>query len=396
VSIGSQDNLIAELVELIEGLTGRRDVRLSSTEREHFSKEAPESYERFLALKRAIVDLSKAVIRDYVRKNKSSEGTVDYEELRKFLTTYGVLHNLPPGFVGRIDENVKFYTNDNLALASRPYFEVVMNPGYDPTQDNSYYCSCVTDKGNTQYFQTERVTKENREERFDLVQNFIPELPKIRAKWIQDLKRNDDSRECILAAMVELIYWASARVGSVGNKTDGKATYGISTLLKEHVNKVGQKLIVDYRGKSGVQQKHILTPKLPEEKLCASIVWRLAKEAEDDGRIFPYNNSAVNTYLRRLGTQATIHKLRHARATSMMVDRLKSCPFKVGKKADQKAAETWYREAAMDVGKELGHVSGERITELTALKSYISPELTISYFKDRKLRLPSWAEKFED
>lgn len=395
--VGLQDSHVLELVRLVESVTGRRDVRLSSTERESLRASNPELYQKFLDLKLTLVKLAGQAIRSYVRSasTKDENGTVDYDELRGFLTTHHILHDLPDGFVGRIDEKVNFYTSEGLELKARPYFPVKMNADYDPEEDNSYYCSCLTDKGNTQYFQTLRVTTENRKDRFDLVEEFIPELPAIRAKWLRDLKGNDEKKK-VLAAMLELTYWASARIGSPGNKTAGQETYGISTLLKEHVLKQGTHLIVDYRGKKGVKQKHDLVPRTPEDKVCATIVWKLAQAAEEGARIFPYSATAVNRYLKSLGSLVTVHKLRHARATTIMLKQLETCPLMKRKRVTQKEADDWYKNAALEVGKELGHVSGESITWSTAVSAYVDPSVTLGYFKKLNLRTPTWAEKFED
>jgi hypothetical protein len=119
----------------------------------------------------------------------------------------------------------------------------------------------------------------------------------------------------------------------------------------------------------------------------------------------------VNAYFRSKGTPegATVHKLRHARATLIMrrqLDDPKECPFfrrsagkmvvNMAKRPDQKMAEEWYKKAATQVGMELGHSAGEKVTWNTAVQAYINPSTTLNFFKDLSLRTPSWASKFED
>jgi hypothetical protein len=52
--------------------------------------------------------------------------------------------------------------------------------------------------------------------------------------------------------------------------------------------------------------------------------------------------------------------------------------------------EKLVKQEALKVGMLLGHMSGEKATSATAIKSYINPSMLVKFFADKQLRIPQW------
>lgn len=410
--IDIRGNPSADLINIIRALTGRNGFDLTTLQKEQYRKEKPELYNQFLQAKKGVVAQVSVFLRNLCRRNG---GKVLYSQFLKALAASQVLSHYPPaeGWDGYIDENGVLYTLEGLKIKGKPAFPIKGNKDYDPETNDTYVFSVKTSMGNVQHFYTEDSLKVWRDERFEAVDDFTPIVTKVKKKWEKDiLSSNQRTRYCAL--ICELIYWASARIGSTKNNVRGEKTFGISTLQGQHVYKQGSNLVLDYIGKTGVHQKHILKPTTPYEKKVASEVLALAKEAGEGNYIFaldgtgnPPANSTVNSYFRSKGANVTVHKLRHARATLIMTTLMQDAdksPYvtyfrrKVTRRGNanptQREAEENYKDMAINVGKELGHTSGEKVTPMTAIGNYINPIITTSYFDALKLRQPSWAKKF--
>lgn len=403
------------LIDTIEKLTGRRDIKLTEEEKERFRVEKPDEYQTILASRKAILNVAKMFVRGLIRK---AGGRLLYSELLAELTANYIIHDWPKAqdWDGYVDEAGVLYTLAKKEIKGKPGFVIVGNPEYNPKTDDTFVFHCVTSMGNKQYFYTNEALAGWKGDRFEAVDDFVPMVEKVRAGWLHDLKGTKHKTK-VLAAVCELVYWASARIGAMKNNVRGERTFGISTLQGRHITREGSNLIVDYMGKMNHRQKHVLTPKTPEQKLLARLLLDWAEAAGEDGAVFdltegahatPVTGSTVNTYFKSKGANVTIHKLRHARATIIM-DRLlrdkKNCPYFrykadgsreliQARKPTQSEAEALYKDLATEVGRELGHTSGEKVTPMTAINAYVNPSMTLAFFADLKLRTPSWAEKF--
>lgn len=404
------------LIDTIEELTGRRDIKLTEEEKEKFRVENPAEYQKILSSRRAILDVAKQFVRTQIRK---AGGFIKYSDLLNLMKSNYIFHDWPKveNWDGYVSEDGKLYTLQKKEIKGKPGFTIEGNPEYNPKTDDTFVFSVVTSMGNKQYFYTNDALKNWKEDRFEAVDDFVPMIDHVRDGWLKDLKAPKHKAK-VLAAMCELIYWASARIGAMKNNVRGARTFGISTLEGRHITREGSNLVVDYMGKMNHRQRHVLTPRTPEQKLLARMLLDWAEAAGENGPVFdlvedrhttPPTGTTVNTYFKSKGANVTVHKLRHARATAIM-DRLlkdkKTCPYFrykadgtreliAARKPTQSEAEALYKKLATEVGRELGHTAGEKITPMTAVNAYINPTTTLAFFADLKLRTPSWAEKFQ-
>ena len=76
---------------------------------------------------------------------------------------------------------------------------------------------------------------------------------------------------------------------------------------------------------------------------------------------------------------------------------LRSSPFKKSQNPTQAAVEKWIKEEMKQVGEVLHRRTGsgenQKVTDMTAMNAYISPEILVEFFDDLGLRVPRWVPK---
>jgi DNA topoisomerase IB len=108
--------------------------------------------------------------------------------------------------------------------------------------------------GRRQYLYHERWRQERAEEKFDRVLELSKQLPQWRARVAEDLAGNGLSRERVLALALHLLDRGYFRAGGE-QYAEQNESYGIATLLCEHVNVHGCAVAFAYPAKSGVQRQ---------------------------------------------------------------------------------------------------------------------------------------------
>jgi DNA topoisomerase-1 len=125
-------------------------------------------------------------------------------------------------------------------------------------------------------------------------------LPKLRARVEQDLSRRGLPREKVLAAVVRLLEITLIRVGNDEYAAANKS-FGLTTLLKRHVDLNGTGAVFEFRGKGGKPLRTAF-----QDRRLAAVVRRC--EELPGQRLFQYQDEAgerhaisshdVNAYIR--------------------------------------------------------------------------------------------------
>lgn len=375
-----------------------------------YAEKNPAAAEEYKKLKKILDAEVKRLVFRYVR-NKAAQ-MVSIDEVSKFLEKQGVMHNLPRGFTGgQIDENGNFYTAEGKPLASKPMGQVRMNPKYDPAQDNTYVLY-VMGYGKSEdgkelgpgRVRTTTMLQSNKERRHSQVADFIANEAKIRGKWLKDLDRRG-TKEQVMAALVEMMWATSARIGGKGNQSAGEPTYGMTTLQVQHVRIKGQKILFDYTGKKNSPQPATYNLGTTEGRKVKAIVERLIEDAEPTDLLFTFRHReilrhAINKYLKSIGCPMSAHGFRRVKGTQVAMELLRKSPFTAkkakGEKITEAAVNKWFKEEMKKVGEVLHHRNGENVTGMTAVKSYISPSVVENFYEDLGLRRPSFVPKSKE
>ncbi|OBF29781.1 DNA topoisomerase IB [Mycobacterium sp. ACS4331] len=108
--------------------------------------------------------------------------------------------------------------------------------------------------GRRQYLYHVRWQQERAEEKFDRVLEMSKHLPEWRAQVAEDLAGRGLTRERVLALALYLLDRGYFRAGG-DQYAEENESYGLATLLCEHVDVRGSAVVFDYPAKSGVQRQ---------------------------------------------------------------------------------------------------------------------------------------------
>ena len=91
--------------------------------------------------------------------------------------------------------------------------------------------------------------------KFDEMLEFAEALPRLRRAVKRDLKGQELSRDQVLACALRLLDLGMFRIGTE-DYAEQNQSYGLATLLKEHITLNGTEIKFDYPGKSNQRRKH--------------------------------------------------------------------------------------------------------------------------------------------
>jgi hypothetical protein len=158
---------------------------------------------------------------------------------------------------------------------------------------------------------------------------------------------------------------------------------------------------ISYIGKDNITQKHVLKSapsatnklvvdylvKLIKGKSKSTALWTYTAE---NGKESTVTAALLNKFLSEMGSPSTAHKFRHVIGTKTATEGFAKAPktFK-----DDASAIEYFKKIMMNVGKVLGHQSGEKIAWSTAKDNYCSPTLMTDFFKSRGFKVPDFLHK---
>jgi DNA topoisomerase I len=136
--------------------------------------------------------------------------------------------------------------------------------------------------------------------KFDRMLEFGRALPRIRRRVARDLRLRGLPREKVLATLVRLLECTLIRVG---NEEYAKAngSFGLTTLRDRHVELKGGTLLLEFRGKSGIAHRALVTDRAVARIVrdCRDIPGQeLFQWIDESGERRRIGSSDVNDYLR--------------------------------------------------------------------------------------------------
>lgn len=168
---------------------------------------------------------------------------------------------------------------------------------------NGHLQATGTDKaGRRQYRYHDAWRKQRDAEKFERIREFGKVLPTLRETVERDLRRKGLGKKRVLAAAVRLLDVGYFRIGGEEYAHDHD-TYGVATLLKEHVKRQGGTLVFDYDAKGSKRrviaiEDPLLVPVIDRLKRRRSGGDRLLAWRRNDGWVDATSND-VNDYIKR-------------------------------------------------------------------------------------------------
>ncbi len=164
-------------------------------------------------------------------------------------------------------------------------------------------------RGRKQYRYHERWSEVRTRTNFHRMIRFGEVLPGIRARVERDLARRGLSRERVLAAVVRLIDRTLIRVGN-DEYARANESFGLTTLLDEHVEVTGTRIHLHFRGKRGKEHDVELRSRRLSRviRACLEIPGQeLFRYRQGEGH-HAVDSGDVNAYLREAAGEAVTAK----------------------------------------------------------------------------------------
>jgi len=206
--------------------------------------------------------------------------------------------------------------------------------------------------------------------KFDRMLAFGEALPKLRRRLNRDLALEGLPRDKVLAAVVKLLDTTCARIGNTEYARENKS-FGLTTLRNRHVTFEGERAVLHFRGKGGVEHELNI-----RDKRIVAIVQQchelpghhLFQNIAANGRRCPVDSGQVNDYLREaMGDDFTAKDFRTWGATLHALALLARIP------RDSEASERAIKRIFAGVIKQVASVL--RNTPAVCRKSYINPRV---------------------
>ncbi len=259
---------------------------------------------------------------------------------------------------------------------------------YCPTSDGHLQAIGYDAKGRRQYRYHPDFRAAQEAAKYDRCADFGRALPLLRAQVARDLDGKPTERETVIAAIVRLLDESRIRVGNEAYAKENKS-FGATTLRTRHAAVRGSKLNLQYRGKSGVVRKLVIS-----DKSLLRVVRRvqdlpgqnLFQYLGDDGEARPVGSADVNAYIKdAMGDDFTAKHFRTWGASVIALDHV-AAAMRGGSKLSLK-------QLLVPVSEALGN------TPAIARKSYVHPlvlALCDSGFDARQLpRKTRWLSGIE-
>ena len=112
-------------------------------------------------------------------------------------------------------------------------------------------------KSRKQYRYHSRAVERGQLKKYYRVRELAKDLPKLRERIRRDAASRTPSKRAVAAAVVQLVSESFFRIGSERYAEENR-TFGISTLLKRHVETTKGAVVFNYVGKSNVRHRQIL------------------------------------------------------------------------------------------------------------------------------------------
>ena len=227
-------------------------------------------------------------------------------------------------------------------------------------------------KGRRQYRYHERWTEVRNSLKFARMIEFGDALPQVRSAVARDLLQAGFTQSKILATVVRLLERTLIRVGNEEYAKDNES-YGLTTMLKSHVQIQGSKVVFTFRGKSGVSHEKTL-----DDSSVAAWVTELLtlpgdnlfQYLDDKGQPRTVDSNEVNRYIKQTsGREFSAKDFRTWMGTVYAADYL----YRAGEVGDPATRQQKISKAIEFVASKLGN------TPAVSRESYVDPRVLALY-----------------
>lgn len=199
----------------------------------------------------------------------------------------------------------------------------------------------------------------------EAIYNLRDKINKLKRKVRADLYSSDDKTR-LTALAIRMMLMTSERVGNSESAKNGH--FGITEFKRKHISVDGNKITLNYIGKSGVQHE-----KSYSDETSAMMLKDLLKRnrtfifVTQDG--FKIKADKVNRYLKQFDAKSK--DIRGYNANRMMVMELN----RIGKVKDEKERPKIFNHSLRKIAQQIGHGAP------TLRKQYLLPEIEENFYQ---------------
>ncbi len=211
----------------------------------------------------------------------------------------------------------------------------------------------------------EKMLKERWDSKRESIYNLKSRIDSLKRSVRKDLFCANE-KDRLTALVIRVMLYTSERIGNEGSAENGH--FGITQFKNKHVIVDGNRVHLDYIGKSGVEHEKSFC-----DETCAVMVGELLARrnnfvftTEDGFRIKP---DRVNRYLKDFGAKSK--DIRGFNANRLMAMELN----RVGRVSDVKERPKVFNASLRKIGAKIGHGAA------TLRKHYLLPEIEIIFYK---------------
>lgn len=235
--------------------------------------------------------------------------------------------------------------------------------------------------GRWQYLYHERYVRLRERKKLSRLVKFAQSLPALRQTVARNLHLSELSRERVMAAILRILSSSFIRPGSQVY-ADENGSYGIATLRPKHVQVKGDLIILDFSGKSGVQQHREM-----RDRLVARIVRELLrhpsrevfKYINGDGQFVDIKRRHINDYIKEvMGSNFTAKDFRTWAGTLICACALARAASEIGDHRRQA------KRRLVDAIKETAEVLGN--TPAVCRDAYVCPLVMTGFTKGQVIK----------
>ena len=231
--------------------------------------------------------------------------------------------------------------------------------------------------------ESERVIRKRWTKKRDSIENLSNNVQKLRYNVSLGLKNESKNEKNFLTCLVIAIMDKSfERVGNEASAANGKV--GITGLNKDQVTIIGNKIILEYTGKSGVEHEKMFS----DAKIAKAL--KIAKKNSPDENVFTTSkgfkirNNRINRYLSDFGILSK--NLRGYGANNLLVKKLSE----LEPEETEAKRKVQFNKVARFVAKKVGHGLP------TLKKHYMIPEIEPNFIEFSKVIEIDDVSKFND
>lgn len=413
---GNEDTseVVKNYLKFIKDYTGKNDQYIHYKRVQKLKASNPTMFAVWQDIAKKESTLFKNAVISILRN--SGKETISAEKLKKELKSRGLLTwRIPEGFDGLYNEKMEMFLKDGTQLSNNGKTGITqiggwmrMFPDADPSKKQKVAEGQGVNVDSKNTYGTMQGRSKSARHRFDLVKEVIPHISTLAQNWRHDFLYANNPKTKMLGAMAETIYLTAARIGSPGNKTDGKETYGISTIKCRDVKKVGNALEITYAGKKGVKITNKIKPVNEVSKRLIAYILELKAAGSPNSPLWeidgePFSQKEFREYLRseEVGMPKDLgpHKFRHIKGTILFTKLMEANPPK--KNMTPTAFQAHMKAVLTEVGAQLGHMRTDKegkqqATYSTVVTNYIDPQIVIDEFMKYDQPIPGWLKNIPE